>query len=344
MKIVTHLITVIHLCAIASNTVFNLAHLLAVASNAVVAAFSKLLQFGFAISITSNRIETMTEQQRSDISNLGKSTAMERLAGRGLFMDPPSVFMSNNMWSLLLPEGFQIENLKLGNISKFQIPTLIPFLFRISSYSFLTFSQPLLHDLAVVALLYSFLLFHPILPKEGTAILKKKIGPGVYNISTADDAERILTSENKVVLAFLTTLVVSGSESEELAAASKLEDNYFLKIYSPAIPLKRIFVFLMFNYLLQLVFVHVDMDDEDAGKPIASFFGITGNKISSVVLEGKGVSSSNNLLPKNKMINRILNAQNLQGKLPPELVKLPHLQEMHVINVLFEVVKTALIR
>ncbi|XLR68952.1 hypothetical protein S83_019624, partial [Arachis hypogaea] len=36
--------------------------------------------------------------------------------GRGLFTDPPSVFMSNNMWSLLLPEGFQIENLKLGNI------------------------------------------------------------------------------------------------------------------------------------------------------------------------------------------------------------------------------------
>ncbi|RYR40327.1 hypothetical protein Ahy_A09g046059 [Arachis hypogaea] len=48
MKIITHLITVIHLCAIASNTVFNLAHL-AVASNAVVAAFSKLLKFGFAI-------------------------------------------------------------------------------------------------------------------------------------------------------------------------------------------------------------------------------------------------------------------------------------------------------
>ncbi|RYQ97756.1 hypothetical protein Ahy_B08g093833 isoform B [Arachis hypogaea] len=212
MKIVTHLITVIHLCAIASNTVFNLAHLLAVASNAVVAAFSKLLQFGFAISITSNRIETMTEQQRSDISNLGKSTAMERLAGRGLFMDPPSVFMSNNMWSLLLPEGFQIENLKLGNII-------------IQGAGGMHMVDPLFQrDLAVVALLYSFLLFHPILPKEGTAILKKKIGPGVYNISTADDAERILTSENKVVLAFLTTLV--GSESEELAAASKLEDNY----------------------------------------------------------------------------------------------------------------------
>ncbi|RYR29617.1 hypothetical protein Ahy_B01g054051 isoform G [Arachis hypogaea] len=145
MKIATHLIAVIHLCSI-------------------------------AISITSNRIETMTEQQRSNISNLGKScqqaedalsqgmdklqqmvlesvaagqleeqtntpnmsTAMERLAVLkvleadkclevvfeipllyteiGLFVDPPSVFMSNNTWSLLLPEGFQIENLKLGNI------------------------------------------------------------------------------------------------------------------------------------------------------------------------------------------------------------------------------------
>nr|XP_025685341.1 protein disulfide isomerase-like 1-4 isoform X2 [Arachis hypogaea] len=89
--------------------------------------------------------------------------------------------------------------------------------------------------------------------------VKKKIGPGVYNISTADDAERILTSENKVVLAFLTTLV--GSESEELAAASKLEDNYLCL---------HLFIFV------KLVFVHVDMDDVDAGKPVASFFGITG--------------------------------------------------------------------
>ena len=54
MKIAAHLIAIIHLCAIASDTVFNLAHLLAVASNAVVAAFSKLLQFGFTISVTSN--------------------------------------------------------------------------------------------------------------------------------------------------------------------------------------------------------------------------------------------------------------------------------------------------
>ncbi|XLR62418.1 hypothetical protein S83_013090, partial [Arachis hypogaea] len=63
--IAAHLIAVIHLCAIASNTVFNLAHLLDVASNAVVAAFSKLLQFGFAISITSNRIfEDLPDEEK----------------------------------------------------------------------------------------------------------------------------------------------------------------------------------------------------------------------------------------------------------------------------------------
>ncbi|XP_020964383.1 uncharacterized protein LOC107613115 isoform X2 [Arachis ipaensis] len=227
-------------------------------------------------------------------------------------MDPPSVFMSNNMWSLLLPEGFQIENLKLGNIT-FASRDKIFLKGRDTSELVVVYSSYISKLLSRYRGSNNIgaLIMEPGFGSRGFAVLiplispnsskgRKKIGPGVYNISTADDAERILTSENKVVLAFLTTLV--------------------------------------------LVFVHVDMDDEDAGKPIASFFGITGNKISSVVLEGKGVSSSNNLLPKNKMINRILNAQNLQGKLPPELVKLPHLQEMHVINVLFEVVKTALIR
>ena len=38
--------------------------------------------------------------------------------------------------------------------------------------------------------------------------IKKKIGPGVVNITTLDDAERILTSENKVVLGYLSSLVV----------------------------------------------------------------------------------------------------------------------------------------
>ncbi|KAK9280007.1 hypothetical protein L1049_013692 [Liquidambar formosana] len=53
--------------------------------------------------------------------------------------------------------------------------------------------------------------------------IKKKIGPGIYNITTTEDAERILTSESKVVLGFLNSLV--GPESEELAAASRLEDD-----------------------------------------------------------------------------------------------------------------------
>ncbi|XP_031113538.1 protein disulfide isomerase-like 1-4 [Ipomoea triloba] len=53
--------------------------------------------------------------------------------------------------------------------------------------------------------------------------IKKKVGPGVYNITSTEDAERILTAENRVVLGFLDSLV--GPSSEEFAAASKLEDN-----------------------------------------------------------------------------------------------------------------------
>ncbi|PHT59541.1 Protein disulfide isomerase-like 1-4 [Capsicum baccatum] len=53
--------------------------------------------------------------------------------------------------------------------------------------------------------------------------IKKKIGPDIYNITTTEDAERILTSESKVVLGFLESLV--GPETEQLATASKLEDD-----------------------------------------------------------------------------------------------------------------------
>ncbi|KAJ6670436.1 PROTEIN DISULFIDE-ISOMERASE [Salix viminalis] len=53
--------------------------------------------------------------------------------------------------------------------------------------------------------------------------IKKKTGPGIYNITKVDDAERLLTSETKLVLGFLNSLV--GPESEELAAASRLEDE-----------------------------------------------------------------------------------------------------------------------
>lgn len=34
----------------------------------------------------------------------------------------------------------------------------------------------------------------------------------------------------------------------------------------------------MCNYLfLQLIFVFVDLDNEDAGKPVADYFGVTGS-------------------------------------------------------------------
>ncbi|KAJ4876761.1 Thioredoxin-like fold protein [Raphanus sativus] len=37
--------------------------------------------------------------------------------------------------------------------------------------------------------------------------VKKKIGPGVYNLTTLDDAEKVLTSGNKVILGYLNSLV-----------------------------------------------------------------------------------------------------------------------------------------
>lgn len=43
--------------------------------------------------------------------------------------------------------------------------------------------------------------------------IKKKIGPGVYNITTTEDAERVLTSGDKVVLGFLESLVVCTAYS-----------------------------------------------------------------------------------------------------------------------------------
>ncbi|AED97362.1 PDI-like 1-4 [Arabidopsis thaliana] len=53
--------------------------------------------------------------------------------------------------------------------------------------------------------------------------VKKKIGPGVYNLTTLDDAEKVLTSGNKVVLGYLNSLV--GVEHDQLNAASKAEDD-----------------------------------------------------------------------------------------------------------------------
>ena len=41
-----------------------------------------------------------------------------RYTGRGLFLNPPTVFLSNNTWNLSLPEGMQSNNLKFANISE----------------------------------------------------------------------------------------------------------------------------------------------------------------------------------------------------------------------------------
>ncbi|KAJ7980990.1 Protein disulfide-isomerase [Quillaja saponaria] len=185
--------------------------------------------------------------------------------------------------------------------------------------------------------------------------IKKKIGPGIYNITTLDDAERILTSESKVVLGYLNSLV--GPESEELAAASRLEDDVnfyqtvnpdvaklfhidpeakrpalvlikreaeklshfdgqFVKsaiadfVFSNKLPLvtiftregaplifespikKQLLLFVTSNdtekilpefqeaakfFKGKLIFVYVELDNEDVGKPVSDYFGISGD-------------------------------------------------------------------
>ncbi|XP_047171767.1 protein disulfide isomerase-like 1-4 [Vigna umbellata] len=185
--------------------------------------------------------------------------------------------------------------------------------------------------------------------------IKKKIGPGVYNLTTLEDAQRILANETKVVLGFLNSLV--GSESEELAAASRLEDdvNFYQTVnsdvaklfhidpdakrpalilvkkeeeklshfdgkfeksaiadfvFSNKLPLVTIFtresapaVFensikkqvLLFatskdsekfipvfqevakSFKGKLIFVSVELDNEDVGKPVSEYFGVSGD-------------------------------------------------------------------
>ncbi|KAM7279116.1 hypothetical protein ACFE04_006250 [Oxalis oulophora] len=185
--------------------------------------------------------------------------------------------------------------------------------------------------------------------------IKKKIGPGVYNLTTIDDAERVLNQESKVVLGYLDSLV--GPESEELAAASRLEDDVnfyqtvnsdvaklfhldpevkrpalviikkeaekishfdgkFVKssvaefVFANKLPLviqfskeiapsvfessikKQVLLFATASdaenvvpifqeaaklFKGKLIFVYVDLDNENDGKPVADFFGVTGN-------------------------------------------------------------------
>ncbi|XP_076887166.1 protein disulfide isomerase-like 1-4 [Bidens hawaiensis] len=185
--------------------------------------------------------------------------------------------------------------------------------------------------------------------------IKKKTGPGVYNITTEEDAEKVLTSEDRVVLALLDSSV--GAESEELVAASRLDDDVsfyqtvnpnvaklfhinpevkrpalvLLKkdaekvthydgkfekssikefVFANKLPLvttfsretgtlifespikKQILLFATSKGLSKvaqtfedaaklfkgkLIFVYVEVDNEDVGKPVADYFGVTGD-------------------------------------------------------------------
>ncbi|XP_074287553.1 protein disulfide isomerase-like 1-4 [Silene latifolia] len=62
--------------------------------------------------------------------------------------------------------------------------------------------------------------------------IKKKTGSGVYNLTTTEEAQNILTSYEKVVLAFLNSF--TGPESAELASAARLEDD--VNIYQTTNP------------------------------------------------------------------------------------------------------------
>ncbi|KAL0907359.1 hypothetical protein M5K25_021763 [Dendrobium thyrsiflorum] len=185
--------------------------------------------------------------------------------------------------------------------------------------------------------------------------IKKRIGPAVQNITTTEEAEKILASETKLVLGLFDSLV--GADSLELAAASKLEDDVnFYQTVSPDVAalfhidpkaklpslvlLKKeaekltyfdgqftksaIIDFIFANKLPlvttftretaplifesqikkqlllfaqskdsekilsvfqeaaklfkgKLIFVHVEMDNEDVGKPVSDYFGVTGD-------------------------------------------------------------------
>ncbi|XWS75145.1 hypothetical protein CRYUN_Cryun01aG0060100 [Craigia yunnanensis] len=62
--------------------------------------------------------------------------------------------------------------------------------------------------------------------------VKKKTGPGVYNITTIEEAQTILATESTVVLGFVDSL--AGPASEEIVAASRSQDD--VKFYQTSNP------------------------------------------------------------------------------------------------------------
>ncbi|KAK9676733.1 hypothetical protein RND81_11G096400 [Saponaria officinalis] len=194
--------------------------------------------------------------------------------------------------------------------------------------------------------------------------IKKKTGPSVYNVTTTEEAEKILTSNEKVVLAYLNSL--TGPESEELASASRAEDDVnfyqtvepnvaklfeidsqakrpalvllkkeaekisyfdgqFAKsaisefVFANKLPLvttftresaslifesqikKQLLLFATSNdsekvlptfteaakfFKGKIIFVYVQLDNEDTGKPVADYFGITGDSPKVIAYAG----------------------------------------------------------
>ncbi|EPS66718.1 hypothetical protein M569_08058, partial [Genlisea aurea] len=194
--------------------------------------------------------------------------------------------------------------------------------------------------------------------------IRKKTGPGISNITTTEEAERVLTSESTVVLGFLESLL--GHDSDVLSSASKVEDdvnfyqttnpnvakmfhleadvmrpalvllkkeaekvNYFDGKFEKSriagfvsankLPLvttfttesaalifdspikKQILLFASSNdsqsvlttfqeaaklFKGKLIFVYVEIDNEEVGKPVADYFGVTGDDPKILGYEG----------------------------------------------------------
>ncbi|KAF5185442.1 disulfide isomerase-like 1-4, partial [Thalictrum thalictroides] len=140
--------------------------------------------------------------------------------------------------------------------------------------------------------------------------VKKRTGPGAFNITTLEAAEHISNIENKFVLGLLDSLV--SPESNQLCSASRHEDdiNFYqtdnpdvAKFFHidptakrPALVLVKkedekfshfdgkftksaIRKFARDNKLPLLIFVYADLDGKDIGKEVLQFFGIEGDSL-----------------------------------------------------------------
>ncbi|GFY84548.1 PDI-like 1-4 [Actinidia rufa] len=105
--------------------------------------------------------------------------------------------------------------------------------------------------------------------------VKKKTGPGIYNLTTVEEVECILNADSKAVLGFLDILV--GPQSEELAAASRLEDDLLFATSNDSQNLIPTFREAAKAFKGKLIFVYMEMDNEDVGKPVSDYFGVAGD-------------------------------------------------------------------